>query len=283
MRDYTYSITRNLVLMTVGSAIIAFAVKAVALPHGLVSGGASGLSLLIFYVTGVLSPGIWYFLVNLPMFIIGFAGVSGRFFLYSCYGMGVCALFIDLIDYTAPIHDPWLAVLAAGTVFGAGAGTALRSLGSTGGLDMVSVTLNHKFNIPIGKVSFTFNLVLLSSSMFFLSVDRALYSLAMVFTAAMVMEYFLKLFNRRKMVLVISEKSAEISSAVMNELRRGVTFLSGRGAYTEEPRDVLLTVINEIELKRLERIIYGIDGDAFTIVENTFDVIGHRFSKLKVY
>jgi uncharacterized membrane-anchored protein YitT (DUF2179 family) len=238
---------------------------------------------LIFYVTGVLSPGIWYFLVNLPMFIIGFAGVSGRFFLYSCYGMGVCALFIDLIDYTAPIHDPWLAVLAAGTVFGAGAGTALRSLGSTGGLDMVSVTLNHKFNIPIGKVSFTFNLVLLSSSMFFLSVDRALYSLAMVFTAAMVMEYFLKLFNRRKMVLVISEKSAEISSAVMNELRRGVTFLSGRGAYTEEPRDVLLTVINEIELKRLERIIYGIDGDAFTIVENTFDVIGHRFSKLKVY
>ena len=283
MRDYTYSIPRNLVLMTVGSALIAFAVKAVALPHGLVSGGGSGLSLLAYYVTDIFSPGVWYFLVNVPMFIIGYIGVSRRFFLYSCFGMAICALFIDLIDYTAPIHDPWLAVLAAGTIFGAGAGTALRSLGSTGGLDMVSVTLNHKFNIPIGKVSFGFNLVLLSSSMFFLSVDRALYSLAMVFIAAQVVEYFLKLFNRRKMVIVISDKNHEIAEEIMNKMGRGVTYLSGRGAYTEEPRDILLTVINEIELKRLERIVYGIDANAFTIIENTFNVIGYRFSKRKVY
>jgi uncharacterized membrane-anchored protein YitT (DUF2179 family) len=283
MRDLTYSIPRNLALMTAGSALIAFAVKAVALPHGFVSGGASGLALLSYYVSDALSPGVWYFLVNVPMFVIGYLGVSRRFFLYSIFGMAVSSLFIDLIQYTAPIQDHWLAVLAAGTIFGAGAGIALRSLGSTGGLDMVSVTLNHKFNIPIGKVSFTFNLVLLTTSMFFLSVDRALYSLAMVFIAAQVVEYFLKLFNRRKMVIVISNRNEEIAEAILKKMGRGATFLSGRGAYTGEPREVLFTVINDIELRRLERIVYGIDKNAFTIIENTFNVIGYRFSKLKVY
>jgi uncharacterized membrane-anchored protein YitT (DUF2179 family) len=283
MRSISYSVPFNLLLMTVGSSILAFGVKAIALPYGLVSGGASGLSLLIYYITNALTPGIWLLIVNIPMFAIGYFGVSKRFFLYSCYGAACNSLFIDIINYTAPIHDPWLAVLAGGTVLGAGTGIALRSLGSTGGLDMVSVFLNYKYSIPIGKVSFSFNLALLSTSMFILSVDRALYSLAMVFVAAMVTEYFLKLFNRRKMILIISKKSHEIAAQIMKNLKRGATYLSGRGAFTQEPRDVLLTVVNDIELRRVERIVYGIDPQAFVIVENTFSVIGYKFSKPKVY
>jgi len=283
MRSFSYSVPFNLLLMTVGSAILSFGVKAIALPYGLVSGGASGLSLLTYYVTDAMTPGIWLLIVNIPMFAIGYFGVSKRFFLYSCYGAACNSLFIDIINYTAPIHDPWLVVLAGGTVLGAGTGTALRSLGSTGGLDMVSVFLNYKYSIPIGKVSFGFNLALLSASMFILSVDRALYSLAMVFVAAMVTEYFLKLFNRRKMILIISKKSHEIAAQIMENLKRGATYLSGRGAFTQEPRDVLLTVVNDIELRRVERIVYGIDPQAFVIVENTFSVIGYKFSKPKVY
>jgi uncharacterized membrane-anchored protein YitT (DUF2179 family) len=98
-----------------------------------------------------------------------------------------------------------------------------------------------------------------------------------------VVEYFLKLFNRRKMVIVISNRNEEIAEAILKKMGRGATFLSGRGAYTGEPREVLFTVINDIELRRLERIVYGIDKNAFTIIENTFNVIGYRFSKLKVY
>lgn len=283
MRNIYYSIPFNLLLMAVGSAILSFGVKAIALPSGLVSGGASGLSLLTFYTTDALTPGIWLLIVNVPMFAIGYFGVSKRFFLYSCFGAACNSLFIDLINYSAPINDPWLAVLAGGTVLGAGTGIALRSLGSTGGLDMVSVFLNYKYAIPIGKVSFGFNLALLSSSMFILSVDRALYSLAMVFTAAMVTEYFLKLFNRRKMVLIISKKSHEIAAKILKDLQRGATYLSGRGAFTQEPCDVLLTVVNDIELRRVERIVYTIDSKAFVIVENTFSVFGYKFSQPKVY
>jgi uncharacterized membrane-anchored protein YitT (DUF2179 family) len=283
MRKINQSIPFNLLLMAVGSAVLSFGVKAIALPYGFISGGASGLSLMAFYITETLTPGIWLLLVNLPMFAIGYLGVSKRFFLYSCFGAACNSLFIDVINYTAPIHDPWLAVLAGGTVIGAGAGIALRSLGSTGGLDMLSVFLNYKFNIPIGKVSFNFNLALLGSSMFILSVDRALYSLAMVFVSAMVMEYFLKMFNRRKMVLIISKKSHEIAAKILKDLKRGATYLSGRGAFTQEPRDVLLTVVNDIELRRVERIVYSIDPKAFVIVENTFSVFGYKFSQPKVY
>lgn len=283
MRDFTYSIPYNLGLMTLGCALTGFAVKSVALPHGLVSGGFSGLGLLLYYLFGGLTPGLWYLVLNLPVFALAWLGVSRRFFFYSLFGMAMVALFVDLISYRAPVHDPWLAVLAAGTLFGAGLGLALRTLGSTGGLDIIGVALNMRWNIRIGQVSFAFNLLLLLCCMFFLTVDRALYSLAMVFVSAMVMEYFLRVFNRSKLVLVISDQSEAIGAAVLEKLKRGVTYLSGRGGWTGESKSVLLTVVYDIQLKRLEQIIYGIDPEAFTIVENTFNVLGYRFARRKVY
>jgi uncharacterized membrane-anchored protein YitT (DUF2179 family) len=123
----------NLLLISAGSIVFGIGLKSIAVPHGFITGGISGLTLLFYYVSGLLSPGLWYLIVNIPIFLIGWIHVSRRFFLYSLYGMAALSAAIDLIRFSLPIHEPILAVLAGGVLMGAGTGIILHSLGSGGG------------------------------------------------------------------------------------------------------------------------------------------------------
>jgi len=278
-----FSVAWNLILLTTGAVVLAIGIKAIAIPHGFITGGFSGLSLLIYYVFKGLSPGIWYFVLNIPLFIAGWIFLSRRFFFYSLFGMVVLTVAIDLIPFTFPIHDKLLAALAAGTLIGAGAGTYLHSLGSAGGSDIIAVILNQKFNVKIGRFYFYFNLVLFGLSFGFLDIDIILFSLILSFVVSQVADYFLSMFNQRKMVIIISDKSDLIAKAIFEKLNRGSTFLFGRGAYTGQRKKVIMTVVNNYQLKRLEEAVFNIDEDAFFITENTFNVIGKGFSRRKQY
>jgi len=278
-----FSVAWNLILLTTGAVVLAIGIKAIAIPHGFITGGFSGLSLLIYYVFKGLSPGIWYFVLNIPLFIAGWIFLSRRFFFYSLFGMVVLTVAIDLIPFTFPIHDKLLAALAAGTLIGAGAGTYLHSLGSAGGSDIIAVILNQKFNVKIGRFYFYFNLVLFGLSFVFLDIDIILFSLILSFVVSQVTDYFLSMFNQRKMVIIISDRSDSIAKAIFEKLNRGSTFLFGRGAYTGQRKKVIMTVVNNYQLKRLEEAVFNIDEDAFFITENTFNVIGKGFSRRKQY
>ena len=283
IKRYTYSVPWNLFLITIGSVLFAIGLKAIAVPHGFITGGLAGVSLLIYYVTGLFSPGIWYFLVNIPIFVFGWFFISRRFFLYSIYGMLVLTSAIEAVTFAVPVKNHFLAVLAAGSIIGAGAGITLRSLGSLGGNDIIAILLNRKFNLRIGTYFFSFNLVLFAFSFGALEVDLVLYSLAMSFVISYMLDYVLTMFNQRKMVLIISEKFEAISKSINTELKRGATYLYGKGTYTGKTRRVILTVVHNIQLKSLEEIVYTIDPEAFVIMENTFNVLGKGFSSRKVY
>jgi len=277
------SILRNLLLITLGSIFVGLGLKAIALPQGFITGGISGLGLLLYYATGWLTPGVWNFIINLPIFIIGWVFVSRRFFFYSLYGMVALSLSIDLINLQIPIHDPILAVLAAGTIIGAGAGITLHSLGSQGGTDIIAIALHQKFSLRLGSVYLTFNLVLFACSFGVLALDLVLYSFAMTFVISNVLDYVVTIFNQRKMVLIISKAADIIADTVNTRLKRGSTFISGVGAFSKQPRKIILTVVHNHQLKRLEEIIFTSDPDAFMITENTFNVLGKGFSKRKIY
>jgi uncharacterized membrane-anchored protein YitT (DUF2179 family) len=283
LRLQTLTIPWNLFLISAGSFIFAIGVKAVAMPQQFISGGMSGLCLLIFYWTQWLSPGIWYFIINVPIFIIGWLMISRRFFLYSIFGMLTLSWAIEQINFTIPVHDPMLAAIAGGAILGTGAGITLHSLGSSGGNDVIAVLLNQKFNIRMGTFFFGFNLILFGFSLGILDVDRVLYSLVMSFVTAQMLDYVLTFFNQRKIVFIISDASQQIAEAINDRLKRGGTFLYGRGTYTRKQRKIVMTVLNNFELKRLEGIVFDIDPDAFVIIERTFNVLGHGFSRRKVY
>jgi uncharacterized membrane-anchored protein YitT (DUF2179 family) len=271
------------VLITLGAAVFGVGVKAIALPHGLITGGMSGLCLLIYYWTGLLTPGILYFIINIPIFLIGWRHVSRRFFFYSLYGMAALTVAMDTMKFQIPVHDVMLAVLAGGCLMGAGAGIILHSLGSAGGNDIIAVILHQKYNVRIGTFFFAFNIGLFALSLGRLTVDLVLYSLAMSFITSQVLDYFLNISNQRKMALIISEKSSQIAQAILTRINRGATLLEGRGAYTGRKKEVLMTVVHNFQIKRLEELVFEIDNDAFVIMENTFNVLGKGFSHRKLY
>lgn len=282
-KNYINSIPWNLLLLTAGSAVFGIGIKSIAVPNGFITGGISGVGLLIYYAFGGLSPGQWFFLLNVPIFILGWIYVSRRFFFYSLYGMVALAAAIDLVRFQVPIHDPFLAMLAGGTLMGAGAGIILHSLGSGGGNDIIAIILHQKFSLRIGTFFFTFNLILFGLSLGVLRLEPVLYSLAMSFVTAQVIDWILSMSNHRKMILVISDRSEEIARAVMDRLQRGATLIEGSGAYTGRRKRILLTVVHNYQLKRIEELVFGIDPDAFLITENTFNVLGKGFSHRKVY
>lgn len=282
-RLFAYSIPWNLTLLTMGSFLFAMGVKSVAVPHGFLTGGVSGIALLLYYFTHALTPGLWLLLLNLPIAVVGWIMVSRRFVLYTAYGMLAITFWMEAISFTLPVHDQLLAAITAGALAGAGAGISLRSLGSSGGLDIIGIILHQRFGFRIGQISFLFNATLFTASFALMETDIVLYSLIVVFVTGQIMDYVLSMFNQRKLVFVISEHAQAIADAIMKEANRGVTLLEGRGGYTGLPKQVVMTVVNNVQQKKLEEMIFTLDPEAFVIFENTFNVIGKGFSKRKVY
>lgn len=280
---FVYSVFWNCGLITVGTLIQAIALKSIAIPHNFVPGGLFGVGSLLYYRTGWLDPGLLYILLNLPMFILGYIYISRRFLWYSALAMVLVSVFYQLIGFQIQIGNQLYAALVFGAVLGAGAGMVLRSLGSNGGLDVAAVILNQKFNIGVGKVYFTFNIVLFSLSLAALETDLVIASMIAVFVCSQAVDYVLSLFNQRKLTFIVSEKPQEIADKVMTHLKIGTTMLPAVGSYRKQEKTVLMVVINNIQLKRLEEIVFTVDNYALFIVENTFSVLGSTFSRRKIY
>lgn len=281
--DISYTVWWNLLLITVGCLIVTIGIKSLAVPHELVAGGVFGLASLLYYVTGVLDPGWINLLLNIPLFIFAWFKVSRRFFLYSAYATAVTTLLYAVVTVPIVVENQLYASVASGVITGFGAGLVLRSLGSNGGLDVIAVFLFQRFNVGIGKVYLAFNSLLYCGSLLRLPLDVIIASLIMVFITAMVVEQTLSMFSQRKVVFIISNMAEEISNDILNQLRQSATFLKGFGAYSRQERNVLMTVVNNVQLKKLEEITFTHDENALFIVENTFSVIGASFSRRKIY
>jgi uncharacterized membrane-anchored protein YitT (DUF2179 family) len=189
----------------------------------------------------------------------------------------------ELIEIEIGVQNQVYAALAGGFVCGAGHGLILRSLGSGGGLDVLAILLNQKFSIGVGKFYFAYNMVLYTFSLTYLSIDLFIASILLMFITTTTMEYVLAMFSQRKLVYIISDKSRELTRAVTADLQRGATLIKARGAYTGKDKEIIMTITNNVQLKRLEEMVFTIDPAAFFIVENTFNVIGLGFSRRKIY
>jgi uncharacterized membrane-anchored protein YitT (DUF2179 family) len=281
--EFIFSPLWNIFLITAGSILFSLSMKGIAVVHQFISGGLFGSSLLIYYALNVLSPGWIYLFLNLPLFLFAWLTISKRFFYYSLYAMVVTTLAFEAIELDFGIQNQLYAAVACGVLSGAGAGIVLRSLGSNGGLDVIAVYLYQRFNIGVGKVYFGFNLFLFMITLLFLDVDLVIASLIMVFITAVTVDYTLSLFNQRKVVFIVSERTEAIARAIQSRLNQGGTYLKAKGVYSGMDKHVLMTVINNIQLKKLEEIVFTEDNQALFIVENTFSVLGASFSRRKVY
>ena len=273
------SVVWNLLWLTLGSVLMAICIQSVAAPHGFLSGGVMGVSLLVNYWTGTLTPLVWYSLLCVPVYALGWFCVGKRFLLYTAYGTLCTTLFSFFITFEIPITNEVYATVVGGVLHGAACGIMLRTLGSSGGTDVVAVLLKERWSVPIGQFNFLFNSLLFLTAASHMALDLIVASMLMMFISASTLEYVLGLFNRRKLVMIISDHGEEISEAILVTERFGATLVRGKGAYSGSDREILLTVTNNVALKRLENLVFSIDPRALFIVENTFYVSGGQFAR----
>lgn len=266
----------NLLLISVGSVLCAVAIKGVIIPKEFLTGGVTGLALLIHRLLPSLPVGIIYLILNIPLFVVGWLFVGRRFFFYSLAGVVVFSMALILPYKVLPIQDMILAALSAGIVTGVGSGIILKSLGSAGGLDILSIILFKKYSMRPGTIVLAFNALLMTAAALYIPLDKVLYTLIFMFVTSYFVNLVVTGLSQRKAIMIISPQWKAISREIMDKLKRGVTVVRGEGGYTGNEIHILYSVITFSELSRFKEVIKKIDPEAFVVVTETLEVMGKR-------
>ena len=279
-------LARNWASILFGNALYSLAVALFLEPSGLITGGATGIALAIGRLTGLPVSGLLLF-INLAMLVWGWA-VLGRAFALNTLASSVLSpaflgLFEGLLAGRVLTEDIFLCTVFSGLGIGVALGLVIRSGASTGGLDIPPLVLNKWFKLPVSATMLTFDIAVLLMQAVFSPVQQVLYGVVMVLIHTIVMDKMLMLGASRTEVKIVSSQSDAICAAILAQLDRGVTILHGEGGYTREPSAVLLSIVSNRELPRLEKLAHSIDPTCFLIVRHVTEVSGRGFSLDKDY
>jgi Uncharacterized conserved protein len=222
---------------------------------------------------------LWYALFCVPIYLFGWFFVGKRFLLYTAYGTLCTTIFGFFINFTIPLQSELYAAVVGGVLHGTAGGLDAAQPRQRRRHGRYRRVLKDRWNFSIGQFNVIFNGLLFLLGAYRLPFDLIVASMIMMFISSNALEYVLGMFNRRKLVFIISDHGEEISEAILVTERFGATMLRGKGAYSGSDREILLTVTNNIALKRLENLVFSIDRNALFIVENTFYVSGGQFAR----
>ena len=267
---------KSLLLLLIGSGICALAVNGILVPKQFLSGGLTGVTLLINRLVPAMPVSGLYFAFNIPLFIFGYRLLGGRFFMLSVAGTAFYTFAIGVIDYRIAVNDMMLSAILAGLINGVGAGMILRSRGSAGGTDILSVLLASRFGIKLGTTLLTFNIFVLICVVVFFSIDEALFTLIYMFVSSRMIDLVIYGLSQRKAVTIVSERWQQINGAILEEMQRGTTLIAASGGFSQQPINMIYTVVSRREVHQLKELVLREDPQAFVVVNETSEVIGNR-------
>ena len=271
----------TIALMVVGLTLYSIGINGLLLPHKFISTGATGIALLIYYWLGSPSVGVIYWLLNIPILILGWRTMSMKFVFMALIGVFISGLTIQLtqgIVIPVPTSDPLMAAILAGVLTGGGCGLYLRYGGSAGGIDIVAAVVRRKYGVPMGTTFIAVNAInFIVGSLVGGSLELAFYTAIAMVTHSKMIDRVQAGFSSRKAALIVTSQSLEISQLILRRLGRGVTFLEGSGGMSQKSLKVIYTVVNLVELARLKELIFHCDPNAFVSVTDVAEVIGKRF------
>ena len=272
--------------IVVGNALYALTVVLFLMPSGLITGGATGIALAVNKISGLTVSSV-LFVINMTMLALGWAVLGRKFALNTIASTILSPLFLALWervfqDYVLT-EDIVLNTIFAGLGIGISLGITIRAGASTGGMDIPPLVLNKWVHLPVSATMMAFDFAILAMQAAFSPIQQSLYGIVLVIVYTVVLDKVLLLGSTRTEVKIISTQSDAICKAIQAELDRGVTILHGEGGYRREPEQVLLSVVSNRQLPRLEKLAHTIDPTCFMIVSHVTEVSGRGFSLEKDY
>ena len=280
------TMVKSAVAVVGGNMLYALMVKLFLLPAGLVTGGTTGLALIAEKLWNVPISG-FVFVFNVVMLIIGWVVLGKAFALTTITSSVLYPLFLEicnlLLGDLVLTQDPMLCTVFFGVGIGVALGIVIRSGASTGGMDIPPLVLNKFFRLPVSVGLYTFDFCILLAQLFFSPAENVLYGIVMTLLYSIVIDKMLLLGQSRTELKIVSTKSEQITQAIMSQVDRGVTLLHGRGGYLGNETELVLTVISNRELVKVERLVHQIDSECFMVVSRVSEVRGRGFSLSKQY
>lgn len=284
MSNRTKQIAWNYVLILVGTAVMALAIQCIYDRVGLVTGGFTGLTIIIRNITkSVISGGIplWFanIVLNIPVFIYSYVKFGKKFVgrtLFATIMLSVWLYIIPGVDLSG--DDYLLAALFGGVFTGVGMGIVLRAGATTGGTDMVAALIQTKMrHYSVVQTMQVMDAAIVIAGLYVFGLRSTLYAVVSIFVSTKVSDGFLEGFKNSKAALIITNHYKEVAARVMDELGRGVTGMDAKGMYTQDYKCVLYCVVSRKEIVQLKEIVNDVDPDAFVIVSDVREVLGEGF------
>lgn len=272
------------ILVLLGNCVYVFTVKLFLIPAQLISGGTTGLALAANHLLGIPLTAV-IFAVNVTMLLLGWWLLGRQFALTTIfsslfYPVALAALDSLLGDLIIT-QEPLLNTLFTGLGMGVGIGIVIRGGASTGGMDIPPLLLKKFFHIPVPVGIWIFDLTIFLAQMTFHPLEDLLYGVILLMTLSFSMNKVLMLGTDRTEVKIVSPYAEEIRETILSKLDRGLTILHGEGGYFRTPTEVILSVVSNHELPKIERMARSIDPDCFIIVSRVTEVWGRGFSRGK--
>lgn len=268
-----------------GTMVYAFGLFYFVIPNELMEGGVTGIALLLHYGAG-LPPSITTFIVNIPLFVLGYRYLGKASMTYTV--VGALSLIISLRVFEsliargvlhpfAPMDDVLLSALYAGVTTGAGLGIVFRSGGTTGGVDIMARMMQKLRGWRIGQVIFAADAIIISASLLYIPLQKVLYTLIVVFIASKLIDFINDGAYEARAFTIIVESGDVLAKEITQQMDRGVTVFSAKGAYSASNKDVIYCVVSRQESAKLKTLIKSIDPKAFVIVGHVHEVLGEGF------
>ncbi len=260
-----------------GLMLSAMAYQLFLIPNEVAPGGFTGIGQILNTVLGW-NVGFVALALNVPLFAFSMRSMGWRFGLRSFLASVAFSMLVDYLPFGALTHDRLLAAIFGGVVAGAGFGLIMLGDATTGGSDMLGMLIHRKLKvIKVSALVFSVDALVIITAGIVYDVQSALLALISTYIMARVLDRVLEGPNMAKAYFIISRKAEEIASAILKNMDRGVTSLTGKGMYTGEDRSVLLCVINRRETLRLRTLVSGIDPCAFMIATDVREALGEGF------
>lgn len=274
----------NLLLVLVGNLIYAFSVKLFVLPANLMSCGTTGIALVMNHLFGLpLTEFIFAF--NVVMLAIGWWILGRKFAMTTVISSLFYPIALGVLNRTLGdvviTDDKLLNVVFAGLTLGLSLGIILRAGASTGGMDIPPLILKKKFHIPVTVSLWIFDFCILLSQMMFHPLEDLLHGVLLIIVISIALNKVLLFGTSKTEVKIVSEEADKIRLEILSRVDRGVTMLNGKGGYLGRDTEIILSVVSNHELPKIESLAREIDPNCFMIISRVTEVWGRGFSYSK--
>lgn len=269
------------IIIAIGAFIFSFGIAMFTSPNNIAPGGVSGIGTMLNHLFNI-PIGSVILAFNIPLFIFSFKKFGRKFFKKSLFATFLTSSLIDILPFILEkhyIYSPLLASIFGGVSIGVGVGIIFLRGGTTGGADILAklIKLKHP-HLSLGTLVFIIDAIIVIATLFvYGSIEALLYSTVSFFVTSRAVDAIIFGAARSKMLLIITTQPQLIAKRIMNDIQHGVTLIPASGAYTNEEKTILLSVVRPNEVAEINKIVKEIDRSAFTVITESNEVFGYGF------